>query len=94
MVQLSTAIRAATPDEKASVVETSSTEQPRGLNVREATADVILEILGKLKQGEGLTCRVADLKDLVGSVDPLVCELTLLSFAKTCVELGALAVVE
>jgi hypothetical protein len=93
LVQLSTILRAATPEEKASV--TSPDDPPRGLHVREDTADSILGILARLKSVEGMSCRVGDLKRLIhpSKLSPSVCDLTMLSFAKSCVELGALAVV-
>lgn len=93
LVQLSTILRAATPDEKASI--TVPDGPPRGLHVRETTADTIMAILARLKSVDGMTCRVGDMRDLVhpSKVSHLVCDLTLLSFAKTCVELGALAIV-
>lgn len=93
LVQMSTRLRAATLDEKASLVVPGS--PPRGLHVREAIADTIMEILAQLKSVEGITCRVRDLRELVhpSKLSPMVCDLTLLSFAKSCVELGAIAVV-
>jgi hypothetical protein len=101
-IQLSTFIRAATPEEKASVAmgDANAGQQSRGLHVREATGDAIMSILTKLKTPNesgvlATQCRVGELKSLVepDSSSPLVCDLTLLSFAKVCVELGALAVV-
>ena len=93
LVQLSTILRAATPEEKASV--TSRDDPPRGLHVREDTADSILGILARLKSVEGMSCRVGDLKRLIhpSKLSPSVCDLTMLSFAKSRVELGALALV-
>lgn len=102
LMQLSTVIRAATPEEKASVMATIDQQQQsnRGLHVREFTADAIMSILTRLKTPDEagmLTtqCQVGDLKKLgeAATFSPLVCDLTLLSFAKVCVELGALAVV-
>eukprot|EP00592_Proboscia_alata_P016508 CAMPEP_0194395094 /NCGR_PEP_ID=MMETSP0174-20130528/124227_1 /TAXON_ID=216777 /ORGANISM="Proboscia alata, Strain PI-D3" /LENGTH=564 /DNA_ID=CAMNT_0039190981 /DNA_START=69 /DNA_END=1764 /DNA_ORIENTATION=- len=74
----------------------------RGLQVREDIADAIIRILTKLKSESKpqTTCRVGDLKSLLSNVEQhelrssldLVCDLTLLSFARQCVELGALAI--
>jgi Cupin superfamily protein len=93
LVQLSSILRAATPDEKASIAVPDG--PPKGLHVREATADTIMGILSRLKCVNGMTCRVGDMRGLVhpSKVSHLVCDLTLLSFAKSCVELGALAIV-
>ncbi|KAI2498274.1 hypothetical protein MHU86_16201 [Fragilaria crotonensis] len=93
LVQMSTRLTAATPEEKASLVVPGS--HPRGLHVREAIADTVMEILARLKSAEGITCRVRDLRELVhpSKLSTMVCDLTLLSFAKSCVELGAIAIV-
>jgi len=74
----------------------------RGLQVREDIADAIIRILTKLKSESKpqTTCRVGDLKSLLSNVEQhelrssldLVCDLTLLSFARQCVQLGALAI--
>jgi hypothetical protein len=94
-VKLQSILRVATVEEKESIY--SSTTQPpirRGLHVRESVADVISGILAQWKREDGTTCRVHELRDWIPSPTPLrVCDLTLLSFAKTCVELGALAIV-
>jgi hypothetical protein len=94
-VSLSTSIRVATEEEKASL---PPTEQPRGLHVREETYDGIIGILQRLKGDTLLQCRVKDLKSLIPSVggasNELICDLTLLCFARQCVELGAIAVVQ
>jgi hypothetical protein len=88
-------IRASTPEEKATLPPSS---QSRGLHVREATADVLLGLLQQLKANVGLECRVPDLLLLAQLQEnktrsELVCDLTLLSFARCCVELGAMTVV-
>jgi hypothetical protein len=91
-VTLTTTLRAATPDERASV--TIMATRPRGLNVREEIADDIMAIVSRLKADCSLRCRVLDLRSLMTSPNPLVCELCFLSLAKRGVELGALAVVD
>ena len=100
-VTIDTLIRAATPEEKESIM----LDQPRGLQVREEVADSIISILQALKTaspGDGnASVAVKDLKSLLGSAagpsqtegTDLVCDLTLLSFVKVCVEQGALAIV-
>jgi hypothetical protein len=94
-VSLSTIIRVATEAEKASL---PPTQQPRGLHVREETFDGIISILQRLKGDTSLQCRVKDLKSLIpitgGSSNDLICDLTLLCFARRCVELGAIAIVQ
>jgi hypothetical protein len=90
-----TYIRAATEEEKASVMM----DRPRGLQVREQAADEIIRILQALKEQPTLHCKVKDLKSLLGGADAddntnasgYLCDLTLLSFARVCVEQGALA---
>jgi hypothetical protein len=94
-VKWKSTIRASTLEEKASLPPSS---QPRGLHVREATADALLGLLQHLKANNGLECRVCDLLSLTehqenASWSESVCELTLFSFARCCVELGAMAVV-
>jgi ribosomal protein L16 Arg81 hydroxylase len=89
-VSLSTSIRVATEEEKASL---PPTQQPRGLHVREETYDGIIGILQRLKGDTSLQCRVKDLKSLITPAsNDLICDLTLLCFARQCVELGAIAI--
>lgn len=79
----------------------------RGLTVREETMSVLMKILGRLKSDTALSVRVVDLRGLIeNNADHnerdqseregfmMVCDFTLLSFARCCVELGALAVVQ
>jgi hypothetical protein len=62
---------------------------------------ILMNILSKLKGDPDLKVAVKDLLDIVitGGVEmdgtslTMVCDFTLLSFARCCVELGALAVV-
>jgi hypothetical protein len=94
-VSLSTIIRVATEEEKASL---PPTQQPRGLHVREETYHGIIGILQRLKGDTLLQSRVKDLKSLIPSIggasNDLICDLTLLCFARQCVELGAIAIVQ
>ena len=100
-VTLDSLIRAATQEEKESVMM----DQPRGLRVREEIADGIISILQALKSAAPVesngSVSVRDLKSLLNGTTrtgpdegaDLICELTLLSFVKVCVEQGALALV-
>jgi hypothetical protein len=99
-VTLVTRIRAATPEEKASV---PPTKEPRGLHVRQDIYNGIFSILQRLKGDMTLQCPVKDLGLLSSTVassndttltDDLICDLTLLCFARQCVSLGALAIAQ
>lgn len=94
-VTLSSVLRVASDREKATLPPPT---QPRGLHVREANYNVIMTILQMLKSTPSRQCRVGDLKasllaDINFGPTDYVCNLTLLSFARQCVELGALAIV-
>jgi hypothetical protein len=93
-VQLDSRIRAATSEEKALVIV--AVESERGLHVRDETADAIMSLLSEIKQHPEQTFRVSDLKAHLSEEQDatLVCDLTLLSFVKVCVELGAVAIVK
>jgi hypothetical protein len=62
---------------------------------------ILMKILSKLKSDTELRVKVMDLRDIIESEDgeqeraqlSMLCEFTLLSFARCCVELGALAIV-
>ncbi len=84
-------VRALTPAERAQVTITST--QERGLHVREPIADSMMSIISRLKSDPSFTCKVLELRGLMPSENPLVCDLTLLSLAKRAVELGAFAIV-
>lgn len=84
-------IRAATPEERASVASTSSVSH--GLHVREEIADSIMGIIARLKADLSLICSVLDLRTLMPSENALVCDLSLLSLATRAVELGAFCLV-
>lgn len=98
-VTLRSIIRVSTPDERSSVLLDEGCL--RGLTVREETMPILLKILGKLKSDTGLRAKVRDLCGLIETEHDeqvrtqlsMICEFTLLSFARCCVELGALAVV-
>ena len=90
---LNSSIRVSTPEERSSVITEGS-----GLTVREENLEAIMKVLSKLKSDPGLSVAVKDLRGIVDSSDEILgshlCDFTLLSFAKVCVELGALAVVD
>ena len=95
---LHSVIRASTPEERNSI--SMEEGRLRGLTVREETFSTLMKILGKLKSDPALMIAVKDLRGLVdageeGTMNGLamVCDFTLISFARCCVELGALAVV-
>lgn len=94
-ISLQSTLRLSTPEEKASVILGDG--QLRGLNVRESIQYVITEILSTMKSDPLLRVKVKDLRGLVKNGDgsmAVICDFTLLSFARCCVELGALALVE
>ncbi|KAL3928146.1 MAG: hypothetical protein SGBAC_012775 [Bacillariaceae sp.] len=93
-VTFTSIIRAATPEERASVP--TGDDRPRGLQVRPETYDTILSIIGALKEQSGRQCRVLNLLGLLPELEPNkhVCDLTLLSLAKRGIELGAMALVK
>lgn len=96
---LHSVIRVSTPGERDSV--SIDEGRIRGLTVRGETMTILMTILNKLKGDPDLKVAVKDLLDIVitGGVEmdgtslTMVCDFTLLSFARCCVELGALAVV-
>ena len=96
---LESSIRVSTPEERESV--TIEEGRLRGLTVREETMPILMSMLTKLKADPNRIIVVKDMcVDLVDTTDTLqretelVCDFTLLSFARCCVELGALAVGE
>ncbi|CAJ1923173.1 unnamed protein product [Cylindrotheca closterium] len=95
-ITFTSVIRAATPEERASVTITDDPTRPRGLQVRPETYDTILSIIGELKKQPDRQCRVLNLQGLLQDLEPNqhVCDLTLLSLAKRGIELGAMAVVQ
>ena len=91
-----TKVRAATPDEKAAVVNPNQKRQ-RPLFIRPDTRDDILPAMAQLKTGGAKSsCSVLELRSLCKDLEsnPYVDDLTLLAFAKQAVALGALAVAE
>ena len=90
---LNSSIRVSTPEERSCAITEGA-----GLTVREENLEAIMKVLSKLKSDPGLSVGVKDLRGIVDSSDEIsgshLCDFTLLSFAKVCVELGALAVVD
>lgn len=91
-VFLTSSVRAATEQEKANL---PGSNHPRGLHVREEIYDGIMVVLNTIKQYPSQSFIVKDLRQLLPDApSPQICDLTLLSFARQCVELGALALVK
>jgi hypothetical protein len=96
-ITMSSFIRAATESEKAQIIGIQQQQkQQRGLHVREELYEGILEILQTLRQTDvtgSSRVQVKHLRSLIRSDtrSPMICDLTLLSFVRRCVELGALA---
>lgn len=96
-VKLSTWLRAATDDEKSSLLLPQQQLQQhdpgqRGLHVREEIYEGILEIIQHLKQHPTSYYQVCQLRSLTKHPNvSMICDLTLVSMARRCVELGALA---
>jgi hypothetical protein len=91
---LDSIVRASSAEERNSVV--LEDDRLRGLTVREETMQTLMKIVGAMKEMPALKIRVKDMATTGESVcsNPMVCDFTLLSFARCCVELGALAVVK
>jgi hypothetical protein len=66
----------------------------RGLTVREETMDSLMRIVGMMKQTPSLKIKVRDLLHNTGFSNPMICDFSLLSLARCCVEFGAFAVVK
>jgi ribosomal protein L16 Arg81 hydroxylase len=96
-LDLDSVVRASIPDERESVVIEEG--QLRGLTVRQENCTALMGILAVLKQDPSLHVKVRELRDIYDEKDSIskldmICDFTLLSFARCCVELGALALVE
>lgn len=88
---LDSVVRASSAEERGSVV---LEDRLRGLTVREETMDTLMSIVSMMKQTPSLKIKVRDLLPKAGFSNPMVCDFSLLSLARCCVELGAFAVVE
>lgn len=94
-IRLASVVRASTTKERASVPPPMS-GQPPGLRVRDDSWDALMTILNWVKTYTFEDCRVSDLRKIwkesnfQGDVSN-ICDFTLLSFVKTCVSLGAIA---
>lgn len=90
-VRFTTRIRLASMDEKQLVTKLG---QHHGLYVRDEIFDSIMSILCAFKRDESLVVQVKDLHQLLppNCSREMICDMTLLCFARHCVELGALAV--
>merc|ERR1711862_1070678 len=106
-VFMGTTVRAATDDERESVRppprpvgEATTAASDRGLAVREETSQSLMTIVQRLKQDRSLKLKVLDLRSLFDhskideSNTDMVCTLSILSFVRAAVELGAIAVAD
>ena len=94
-LSLDSSLRRSTDEERSSVQ--LQTGRLRGLTVREETVGSLMSVLSRMKGDDLPRSAVRDLRTFY-DIDPtdqqdLVCEFTLLCFARCCVELGGLAVV-
>ena len=103
---LDSVIRVSTAEERKSVAIGEG--QLRGLTVRQETCPILMRLLSVLKREPSIRVRVKDMRNvntftssakynLSNLVEDnadfdLICDFTLLSYARCCVELGALAV--
>lgn len=93
---LESVIRASSTEERNSVVLEEG--RLRGLTVREDTMQFLMTIIGIMKAKPSMESAVKELRSIAAAGEsicsnPMICDFTLLSFARCCVELGALAVV-
>ena len=106
-VLMETIVRAATDEERASVRppprpagEATTAASDRGLTVREETSQSLMSIVQRLKQDRSLKVKVSQLRSLLNHSEidesnaDMVCALSILSFVRAAVELGAIAVVD
>lgn len=101
-VGMNSTIRASTPQERSMAPLPVATHHGRGLTVREEICDALLHILDALKKNETTVVKVSQLREKYLTANHLkqsgenetmmmmICDMSLLSFVKSCVELGAL----
>ncbi|KAL7551104.1 hypothetical protein ACHAWF_014300 [Thalassiosira exigua] len=101
---MGTTVRAATDEERASVkppprpAGAASAASDRGLTVREETSLPLMTIVQRLKRDKSLKMKVSELRSLFDQSDidessrGMVCSLSILSFIRAAVELGAVAI--
>lgn len=96
-IRLASLIQASTAEERASIPPPSSGEPP-GLRVRDESWEALMSILDWLKRNPSVNYKVLELRNVwkecnfQGDISS-ICDFTLLSFVKTCVSLGAIAVI-
>lgn len=96
-VGLKSIVRASTLDERASINPPNAGKE-RGLRVREDTADALLTLLGWMKNDNSRHIKVNELRQIWAQCGytadvSSICDFTLLSFVKTCIALGVMALV-
>ena len=95
---LNSVVRASSVEERNRVVLEEG--RLRGLTVREETMQSLMTIVAMMKEKSSLEIRVKDLRSIAPTEsmsmcsNQFICDFTLLSFARCCVELGAMAVVK
>jgi len=101
-VFVGTVVRASTDEERASVKPpqrpANAGPSDRGLTVREETCLPLMTVVQRLKHDPNLKVKVSDLLSLIRDDTEtaslgMVCALSILSFVRCCVELGAVAIV-
>jgi hypothetical protein len=101
-VGMNSTIRASTPQER-SMAPLPVATHGRGLTVREEICDGLLYLLDMLKKNDTRIVRVSQLREYYYSLtadhldhcdNKMICDLSILSFVKCCVELGALALID
>ena len=99
-VWMNTFVRASTDEERARTISSPSppgTQQSdRGLTVRQQTCEFLMRIIQHLKENKNRSYEVSKLKTFIeggSSNQSMACDLSILSFVRCCVELGAIALV-
>jgi ribosomal protein L16 Arg81 hydroxylase len=95
---LDSVVRVSSAEERNSVVLEEG--RLRGLTVREETMQTLMTMVRVMKETPSLKIRVKNLRSITTpnetscSINQMICDFTLLSFARCCVELGAWAIDE
>mmetsp|Transcript_15177 Transcript_15177/g.28532 ORF Transcript_15177/g.28532 Transcript_15177/m.28532 type:complete len:530 (-) Transcript_15177:65-1654(-) len=99
-VGMKSTIRASTPEER-SMAPLPIATHGRGLTVREEICDALLYVLDILKENETMVVQVSQLRGYLSedhmkqqNGTGMICDLSILSFVKCCVELGALTLLQ
>ena len=102
VVSMSTRIRASTPKERESIrISSSYHNGTRGLTVREDASEALLSIAAHMKENLESVFVVSELRNIIteevaaGDKKTIgtICDFTLCSFVKCCVDLGVMSIV-